>query len=190
MELPCWLCSSLGGLSCRCLRTWFNVGWIHRVSNVQIKNWVLSSGPGRFLSQSIKLNRFRWLGRVLHMAHARLPYHAPFRSSHGVKKATRRSTNDETNWNKKMYSNCDSFPWLESKKPCSRFAGGTEGYTSEMWTVAVVLLFCRIRITGVCAFVWSNLIACVGYHGVLFFSRPMRVCSLSTLGIHFSYGFL
>ena len=62
----------------RCLRQLAKVGWSDRVSNLEVRKYVLGGNGSDTLPRKIKLCRLRWLGHVLRMEPHRLPHQALF----------------------------------------------------------------------------------------------------------------
>ena len=58
----------------RCLRQLATVGWSDRVSNLEVRNYVLGGNGCDTLPRKIKLCRLRWLGHVLRMEPHRLQH--------------------------------------------------------------------------------------------------------------------
>lgn len=83
------------------------IGWIDRVSNVQVWSLALGADVENTLSQCMMLSILRWLSHVLHMVNIRLPYHAfSFRPSLGEEEAMWKSEDIVTTSNGKMYRKC------------------------------------------------------------------------------------
>ena len=61
-----------------CLRQLAKVGWSDRVSNLEVRKYVLGGNGSDTLSRKIKLCRLRWLGYVLRMEPHRLPHQVLF----------------------------------------------------------------------------------------------------------------
>ena len=61
-----------------CLRPLARVGWSDRVSNLEVRTYVLGGNGSDALFRRIKLCRLRWLGHVLRMEPHRLPHRALF----------------------------------------------------------------------------------------------------------------
>ena len=62
----------------RCLRQLAKVGWSVRVSNLEVRKYVLGGNGSDILPRKIKLYRLRWLGHVFGMEPHRLTHRALF----------------------------------------------------------------------------------------------------------------
>lgn len=58
-----------------------------RLSDVEVGNLALGAGSYHAPSKRIELNRLHWLGHVLLIVNACLPYHGILCSCYGVEKA-------------------------------------------------------------------------------------------------------
>ena len=61
-----------------CLRQLAKVKWSDRVSNLEVRKYVLGGNGCDTLPRKIKLRRLRWLGHMLRMEPHRLPHRALF----------------------------------------------------------------------------------------------------------------
>lgn len=108
MEFACRRSSLLGDFERWCLGIIVRIEWSDLMSNVHVRNLVLSAGSENTLSKRIKLSRILWFGHLLRMTNMRPQYHTvtcnDFRFSHGVNADTWRSFDDVGAWNEKMYS--------------------------------------------------------------------------------------
>ncbi|VDP87431.1 unnamed protein product, partial [Schistosoma mattheei] len=56
----------------RCLRNIAGVCWDHRVSDGEVRCWILEN-DGKSFDEVVTFHRLRWLGHVSHMPEHRLP---------------------------------------------------------------------------------------------------------------------
>lgn len=109
------------------------------MGSVEVESLVVGACLEVAFSHRIKLKIFRWLDRVLRRLNARLSPHPVFRSSHGMRAATWKSTDNVAAWNEGMYEPIVLPPWLGS-------GGQVLQNDIELLTVAIVSLFSFTRI--------------------------------------------